>query len=103
MQHGLAAIRELLNQLTAVAPARTVFDAKDHPAPYYNGRDFWTLAAGLLAENARAEAGLLPTAALPGDALGGVRERECICRAPSGGPPRRAGGAGLNRAACKAL
>ncbi len=58
-----------------IPAARTVFDAKAHPAPYYDGRDFWTLAAGLLAEHARAEAGLLPTAPLPGDALGGVRER----------------------------
>lgn len=60
----------------AVIPAaRDLFSPSERPLPYYHARDFWTLSAGLLAESARAEAGLLPTAPLTADAIGGVREK----------------------------
>jgi hypothetical protein len=57
-----------------IPAARAVFTTSERPLPFYYARDFWTLAAGMLAERGRAEAGLLPTAPLPSDALGGVRE-----------------------------
>ncbi|MDE2511799.1 MAG: hypothetical protein KGL74_11815, partial [Elusimicrobia bacterium] len=63
------------SEAPAIPAARDVFTAKERPVPYYRAREFWTLAAGLLAEHAHAEAGLLPTAPLNADALGGVRER----------------------------
>ena len=40
MQHGLAAIRELLNQLAAVAPARTVLVATSAVRDAINGAEF---------------------------------------------------------------
>lgn len=58
-----------------IPAARETFSAAEKPFPYYSARDFWTLAAGLLAERGRAEAGLLPVAPLSADAPGGVRER----------------------------
>ncbi|MDE2491440.1 MAG: hypothetical protein KGM24_11360 [Elusimicrobia bacterium] len=41
--------------------------------PVYRARDFWTLAAGLETERARAEAGLLPAWGLPEQTVGEVR------------------------------
>lgn len=59
----------------AVLPAaRELFPSSERPLPVYTARDFWTLAAGLLAERGRAEAGLLPTTALQTGTIGAVRE-----------------------------
>ncbi|MBI3566277.1 MAG: hypothetical protein HY079_13860, partial [Elusimicrobia bacterium] len=54
--------------------AREVFPPTERPLPVYSARDFWTLAAGLLAERGRAEAGLLPATPLQTGTIGAVRE-----------------------------
>jgi hypothetical protein len=59
----------------AVLPAaREIFPPIERAMPVYTARDFWTLAAGLLAERGRAEAGLLPAAPLQTTTVGSVRE-----------------------------
>ncbi|HEX4046221.1 MAG TPA: hypothetical protein VH309_00210, partial [Elusimicrobiota bacterium] len=56
-------------------PARSVFPPSDRGgSPFYEPRDFWTLAAGLLAERGRAEAGLLSVPPIPVQTVGPVRE-----------------------------
>jgi hypothetical protein len=55
--------------------ARAVFPAAARGGnPFYEPRDFWTLAAGLLAERGGAEAGLLPAPPIPVQTVGPVRE-----------------------------
>jgi hypothetical protein len=55
--------------------ARAVFPISDHGGrPFYDPRDFWTLASALLAERGRAEAGLLPVAPIAVQTIGPVRE-----------------------------
>jgi hypothetical protein len=55
--------------------ARTVFPPSERGgSPFYDPRDFWTLAAGLLAEHGRAEAGLLPVPPIAVQTVGPVRE-----------------------------
>ena len=55
--------------------ARSVFPPSDRGgSPFYDPRDFWTLAAGLLAERGRAEAGLLPVPPIAVQTVGPVRE-----------------------------
>lgn len=55
--------------------ARTVFPPSERGGrPFYDPRDFWTLAAGLLAERGRAEAGLLPVPPIAVQTVGPVRE-----------------------------
>ncbi|MFI5349352.1 MAG: hypothetical protein ACHQ2Z_07405 [Elusimicrobiota bacterium] len=60
----------------AILPAaRAVFPVSDRGgSPFYDPRDFWTLAAGLLAERGRAEAGLLPVSPIAVQTVGPVRE-----------------------------
>ena len=55
--------------------ARSVFPMSDRGgSPFYEPRDFWTLAAGLLAERGRAEAGLLAAPPIAVQTVGPVRE-----------------------------
>jgi hypothetical protein len=55
--------------------ARSVFPPSDRGgSPFYDPRDFWTLAAGLLAERGGAEAGLLPVLPIAVQTVGPVRE-----------------------------
>jgi hypothetical protein len=55
--------------------ARSVFPVSDRGgSPFYEPRDFWTLAAGLLAERGRAEAGLLASPPIAVQTVGPVRE-----------------------------
>lgn len=56
--------------------ARAVFAAKERAGgfPVYEPRDFWTMAATLLSERARAEAGLLLAPSLPLASVGEIRE-----------------------------
>ncbi len=54
--------------------ARVVFPPIERSMPVYGPRDFWTLAAGLLTERGRAEAGLLPSKLLQTTTVGAVRE-----------------------------
>ena len=55
--------------------ARSVFPPSERGgSPFYDPRDFWTLAAGLLAERGHAEAGLLPAPPIPVQTVGPVRE-----------------------------
>lgn len=62
------------SEAALIPAARDIFTAAERPMPAYDPRDFWTLAAGMLAEHARAEAGLLPTAPFIADPLGEVHE-----------------------------
>ncbi|MFI5362347.1 MAG: hypothetical protein ACHQ49_10290 [Elusimicrobiota bacterium] len=58
-----------------IPAARAVFPVSDRGgSPFYDSRDFWTLAAALLAERGRAEAGLLAAAPLAVQTVGPVRE-----------------------------
>jgi hypothetical protein len=55
--------------------ARSVFPPSERGgSPFYEPRDFWTLAAGLLAERGGAEAGLLPVPGIAVQTVGPVRE-----------------------------
>ena len=55
--------------------ARIVFPPSERGgSPFYDPRDFWTLAAGLLAERGGAEAGLLPAPPISVQTVGPVRE-----------------------------
>lgn len=56
--------------------ARAVFPPNERAGgfPVYEARDFWTLAAGLLSERAKAEAGVLLSPALGVQGLGEIRE-----------------------------
>lgn len=56
--------------------ARTVFPASQRAGgfPIYEARDFWTLAAGLLSERAKAEIGLLLAPSLAVQSVGEIRE-----------------------------
>jgi hypothetical protein len=55
--------------------ARAVFPISERGgSPFYEPRDFWTLAAGLLAERGGAEAGLLPSPPITVQTVGPVRE-----------------------------
>ncbi|MCM2305354.1 MAG: hypothetical protein NDJ72_11665, partial [Elusimicrobia bacterium] len=56
--------------------ARAVFAPHERAGgfPIYESRDFWTMAAGLLSERAKAEAGLLLAPALGVQSVGEIRE-----------------------------
>ncbi len=53
-------------------PAREVFPPSADGRPSYDGRDVWTLAAGMLAEKTRAEAAVLLDLPLPVSTVGAV-------------------------------
>jgi hypothetical protein len=57
-----------------IPAARSVFPVADRGgSPFYDPRDFWTLAAGLLAERGGAEAGLLASPPIAVQTVGPVR------------------------------
>lgn len=58
-----------------IPAARDIFSERARTGlPIFESRDFWTLAAAVLAEDYGAEAGLLPVHPLPNPTFGAVRE-----------------------------
>ena len=62
--------------LPLLPDAREVFSARERAGgfPVYEARDFWTMAAGLLSERGKAEAGVLLSQHLGLRIVGGIRE-----------------------------
>lgn len=71
------AFEVLSSTIPALLPdARAVFPAEERARGFqiYEPRDFWTLAAGVLSERAKAEAGVLTAPALGVQSVGEIRE-----------------------------